>query len=296
MKRILSLDGGGVRGALSARILQKMEESFPYIRKVDLLTGTSTGGIIALCLASGMHVSSIVELYLEHTSEIFKGRPLRFGGWRAKYDNKALKSILIKYLGDITMMELNRKVLIPTFDLSSELRVNGVPRWGARFFHNFEDSRDMHWKVVDVAMATAAAPVFLPTYLGFADGGLAANNPTMCAVAKLLKEGTPLQKIEALSIGAGVYPKSIEGDRHDWGIVRWGTKIIQAFMDASATTVDYHCRQILGRNYLRVDIPMRYAVGIDDHGSVPDIVHIAAEHPIDNYIRWCMRSASPTKI
>lgn len=291
MKRILSFDGGGVRGALSARIIEKLESEYPYARHCDVITGTSTGGLIALCLAHGMIPARITDLYRSQAKYIFKRRKGigRYGLFKAKHNNNELFDIVSKVFGKTKLRDLRKRVLIPTFDLESESR-SGVVQWGAKFFHNFDMSEDLEAEVVDVAMATSAAPTYLPTDGGYTDGGLAANNPTLCAAVQLIKSGVPLATIEALSIGAGRYPQSIGGNRHDWGIIQWGAKIIPAFMAAASSTVDYQCRQLLGANYHRVDIRMANSVGLNDYKAVPQLIEAGEDWDSRDTKRWIGRT------
>src|SRR5262249_50296279 len=156
---------------------------------VDLLAGTSTGGIIALGLAFGLTPAQLVSLYRQNGAVIFDATWLRhltdLGGLAgALYDNEKLKTILSNAFQNAVLDDLARKVLIPTFDLDSfqdpqiDHTVPGYVRaWKPKFFHNFPGAdSDGEERVVDVALRTSAAPIYFPTYQHYIDGGVVANN------------------------------------------------------------------------------------------------------------------------
>ncbi|MBU0719581.1 MAG: patatin-like phospholipase family protein, partial [Planctomycetes bacterium] len=125
--RILTFDGGGIRGLLSAVLLRRLAAAVPgFLDKVDLLAGTSTGGIIALGLARGLKPSALVQLYRTNGHRIFDDSWLddlldlgRLCG--AEYDNRRLRDILRQVLGAQTKLkQLSKRVVIPTFDLDNE--------------------------------------------------------------------------------------------------------------------------------------------------------------------------------
>src|SRR3990172_7195215 len=123
--RILSLDGGGVRGVLTAALLERLEREVPFLGMVDLLAGTSTGGIIALGLADGMAPGEIKNQYIQNGKRIFTDTWLddvadlgRIVG--AEYGNSKLNAFLRKSFGKKTLGQLPRNVLIPAFDLDNE--------------------------------------------------------------------------------------------------------------------------------------------------------------------------------
>ena len=123
---ILALDGGGIRGAYSTRLLQRLELSFPtLITGADLVAGTSTGGIIALGLAAGIEPSDILNFYLQKASVIFghdaTHEALSLGELKGpKYDNAGLQKSLREILGDKKLSDLNRDVLVTTYELSAQ--------------------------------------------------------------------------------------------------------------------------------------------------------------------------------
>jgi len=150
--RILAIDGGGVRGVFAARILDRLQQETGFLDRTDLLAGTSTGGILALGLASGLAPARMAKLYLDHSREIFAASLVRKvatvdGVLGARYDNAALRKVARYVFGDRKLGDLGKRVLIPTFDLDNgdgpvPLPAGALRTWKPKFFHNFpgEDS------------------------------------------------------------------------------------------------------------------------------------------------------------
>lgn len=292
MTFVLSLDGGGIRGVLTAELLRRTEQQRPFLSRVDVFAGTSTGGILALGLARGLTPAQLVEFYVEHGKAIFGPRDAidRLAGpadelVRADYDNAVLAKILNDKFGSGTLGDLNKTVVIPTFDLDNE----AAPRhnWKPKFLHNFtREGNDGIVNVVDAALRTSAAPTYFPSYQGFIDGGVAANNPSMCAVASVVKSGVPLGQVRVLSLGTGFNPHAIPGERHDWGKSQWMTHIVKLLMDGMSGIADYQCTQLLGSRYRRLDVALDEVVELDDAKQVERLVAIAGQAPIDDTVRW----------
>ena len=203
---ILALSGGGARGLFTAAVLQQLEKAIgaPVASRFDLIAGTSIGGILALGIAKGIPTGELRALF-DHSKAIFKPRH-SWMNWpilRARYRNDALKALLEdpKVFGNTTIGELAHRVVIPAINYTK-----GAPS----FFktpHHSTLYRDWQYRLVDVAMATAAAPTFFPIY-GFADqqfvdGGLVANAPGLVAVHEALHfAGKPdIKSVHVLSIG-----------------------------------------------------------------------------------------------
>src|SRR4051794_6359703 len=189
--RILSVDGGGVRGVIPAVALERLSAEpglEGWLDRVDLLAGTSTGGLLALSLASGIDVTRIRRLYEERASEVFAdtflddvkdlGKVLG-----ADYKVANLEREVRSVLGDGTLGQLEKRVLVTAFDLDNE-----DPRarsWKPKIFHNFPGAdSDGERLVYRVATASAAAPTYFETYDGYVDGGVFAINPSVCALAQ----------------------------------------------------------------------------------------------------------------
>ena len=298
--RILAIDGGGVRGVFAARILDRLQQQTGFLDRTDLLAGTSTGGILALGLASGLSPARMAKLYLDHSREIFDASLVRKvttanGVLGARYDNAALRKVARSVFGDRKLADLGKRVLIPTFDLDNgdgpaPLPANALRTWKPKFFHNFpgEDS-DGQEKAADVALRTSAAPTFLPTYQGYIDGGVVANNPTMAAVSLALHPtgaGKRIEELRVFSLSTGTISQYVSGD-HAWGAASWGIRLIELMIGGTSGVADYECKVILGPSrYFRLDPVLGVNVALDDAGRVDDLYDWASGVPLEDTVAW----------
>jgi patatin-like phospholipase/acyl hydrolase len=294
---ILTLDGGGIRGVLTASLLERMEAEVPgFLEQVDLVAGTSTGGILSLALASGRTPTQARELYEHLGGAVFKDSlwdNIKDLGQitGAQYSNVPLKKELTNQFGDMKLGDLPKKVLISSFELDNHETAPGKVRmWKPKFFHNFPGpDSDESEKVVDVALYTSAAPTFFPVYHGYVDGGVIANNPSMCALAQALSSDSgshTLNELHLLSIGTGVNPKYVEAYDNDWGLAQWGTHLISLIMEGSQGLADYQCRQALGEQYLRLNPVLPIPIGLDGLKEVPAMKEIAKNQDLSDVVKW----------
>jgi patatin-like phospholipase/acyl hydrolase len=305
MYRILSFDGGGIRGIVTLTLLQRLEQQFPgFVSRADLYAGTSTGGIIALGLAAGMTVDQLLNLYVMNGQKIFDDSWIRdvvhlgdvIG---AQYSQENLEAILKNLFGAKTLDQLAKRVLIPSFDLDSvDPAKPGMHSWSPKFFHNFPGSdSDGAETVVDVALDTSAAPTYFPSHKGYVDGGVLANNPTMAAVAQTQDaraEITPrpaLDELLVLSVGTGTVLTFIQGDV-DWGLAQWAKPITNLLMDASMGIADYQCRQILRDKYRRLapDFPPNVNIKMDDWKRTQDLINFGNISSLGDIPDWLKRN------
>jgi patatin-like phospholipase/acyl hydrolase len=300
--RILSIDGGGIRGLLSARLLERIELERPgTLDAADLLAGTSTGGIISLGLASGLGPSDLVRLYRDHGNEVFDDSFLDDVKdlWKltgADYSSKKLKKRLEIELGATKRLNQlgGRRVLITSFDLDNRDDPRKDPddprSWKPKFFHNFpgpdSDGKEL---VVDVAMRTAAAPTYFPSYQGYIDGGVVANNPSVAALAQALDGSTggqQLADIRMLSLGTGLNPTYIGRKRHDWGYAQWVKHLIPLMMDGVMGVADYQCGRLLGNHYHRLDTLLKKPIPMDDVTQIPRLLKAADDVDLEETVDW----------
>ena len=302
--RILSLDGGGIRGLLMAILLERLEQAQPgWLAQIDLFAGTSTGGLLALGLAAGRTPTEARRLYEQNGKKVFAdtkqddvGDLGKLAG--AEYDNKQLKEILLTEFGDLTLGDLTRKVLISSFDLDNEPQEPcQVRTWQARFFHNYPGlDSDADQLVVDVALRTSAAPAYFPTYQGYIDGGIVANNPSVCALAQALHlptGGQMLEDIVLLSAGTGANPRFLAGESKDWGVIQWATVLVNLVMEGSVGLADYQCQQLLGERYLRINPLLGRPIGLDQVDQIPYLQQIASQFDLGQTIEWIRRYFQP---
>ena len=297
--RIISLDGGGIRGLMTAIILQRLTATPGLERLIDgadLLAGTSTGGLLALGLAKGLDLELLRRTYVEKGPRIFDDSWLDdvmdLGKLRgADYSITNLKRELQTLLGDTTLDQLHKRVLITTFDLDNE-----DPRrrtWKPKLFHNFPGpNSDGAHLARNVALYTSAAPTYFPSVDGYIDGGVYAANPAMCALAQSLDRRyspTPLlDEVVLLSLGTGTSLNYIKGAVHNWGYVQWIKPLVSIMLDGTAGIADYQCHQILGDRYHRLApvFPRGMSIPMDGVDRIPYMTDYAQSLDLSATIDW----------
>lgn len=311
--KILSLDGGGIRGLITARLLQRLNEHHKiagWLENVDLLSGTSTGGIIALALAAGKTPSNICDLYKCKGDNIFDKSIIEKiidipNFITAKYSNENLIEELAVFFGEIKLGNLPKKVAIPTFRLNAEYDFDKTSAgwehgWKPKIFHNFEgdgtnkDYSDKDYEVKKVALYTSSAPTYFPVADGYIDGGVFANNPSNIAIAQAIahnnspNERARLEDISLLSIGSGVTLQSKKEKDADWGSVQWVSPLIDILMEGVAGIADFQAKQLLGQRYSRLQIYFNEEnkINLDDVGKLADMDIIANSYDISETAMW----------
>lgn len=298
--RILSIDGGGIRGIVPAIVLERLNKSLPgWLDGVSLVAGTSTGGLLALALARGLEPREIRKFYEEKGPRIFAdswiddfrdmGRVLG-----AQYDSTALVRELKTIFGTTTLGRLDKRVLVTSFDLDGHSDDPGKRMWKPKLFHNFpgrdSDRRERAYKV---GAYTCAAPTYFPSVDGFIDGGVYANNPSMCALAqsqdaRSVKPTPRMKNVVLLSLGTGTSLKFIRGKSLDWGYLKWAGPIIDIMMEGVSGIADYQCGKILGKNYHRL-APLfepGQVIPMDAHRRLSELVEFAESVDLRRTVRW----------
>jgi patatin-like phospholipase/acyl hydrolase len=181
--RILSFDGGGIRGLLSTVLVRRLVDESTVsdlVAQADMFAGTSTGGLIALALAADISLQEIETLYVERGPKIFSENffdQIRDVGnlLGPQYSNKELKRVLGDIFGDRKLGDLKRRVMVPTFTLDNlrDKRADEPRRWKAKIFHNLPNREaDKDQLIRDIALYTCSAPTYFPVADGFIDGGV----------------------------------------------------------------------------------------------------------------------------
>ncbi|NCB19108.1 MAG: patatin [Bacteroidia bacterium] len=290
MKHILSIDGGGIRGILPAAIIANLEKRL--IRQgndstlriagcFDLLAGTSAGGILTALyltpdpanpLQPRYTASEILDFYCELGPLLFRKSPayiIRSAGGllRSRYSEDALYDFARKIIGDAYISEVAKDCLITAYDLGSRKAL----LFGREATKKYGDMAD--YKLCDIACATSAAPsYFIPAEIPardggkrhLVDGGVYANNPSMCALVEAFKlwPGKPLQEFKMLSVGCGKVVKPYHHNKtRNFGYIHWLNPILDILMSSVAETTDYQARQMfhiagVPDNYVRIEPPM----------------------------------------
>lgn len=302
--RILSIDGGGIRGIVTAIILERLKAEpglSQWLDHVDLFAGTSTGGLLALGLAHGVDLQQIRALYES------KGRQIFDDSWLddlvdlgkvigADYDNTKLERELRETFGNTTLADLalrQRYVLITAFDLDNEAADPASRTWKPKLFHNLPGtSNDNGELVYKIGLYTSAAPTYFPSVDGFIDGGVYASNPSMCALAQT-QDGRDdvrpaLSDVVLLSLGTGTSLVYIEGKELDWGYAQWAKPLVSLMLDGVAGIADYQCTQILGSRYHRLApiFPPGVFIDMDDVSRLPYMIDFAGKVDISGTASW----------
>lgn len=287
--KILSIDGGGIRGAFAASFLTQVEKKLKtsIVDHFDLIAGTSTGGIIAVALAMGLPAARIESMYRDRGPAIFARRPrIQLSWWKrrlavrvdkrlkafgldvdgflqSKYQANALRTALTEELDVRTLGQARTRLVVPAVNLTlGQTKVFKTPHLPGMF-------EDRHRTAVDVILATTAAPTYFPhAKIGrgeYADGGLWANNPSMVALVEAGRireecrrnEIDPvfgLQDIYLLSIGAGSSNYSYDPPEAGAGLGWWGPRLFEAMSISQSQGIDFQARHVVGPDrYVRVD-------------------------------------------
>jgi len=300
--RILTLDGGGIRGIVTTVLLQRLsaDKSLSgWLDSVDLIAGTSTGGLLALGLAHGVDLQTLRELYETKGAQVFDDSWLdnlvdlgQVAG--AQYDNKNLERELKRVLGSTTTLsQLTKKVLITSFDLDNESPDPKRRTWKPKVFHNFpgadSDGAELAYKV---GLYTSAAPTYFPSVDGYVDGGVFANNPSMCALTQTqdarIRNRPAISEVALLSLGTGTSLVYIPGKRLDWGFAQWVKPLISLMLDGVSGIADYQCQKILGDQYHRLApvFPPGVSLPLDAVKRVPDMIQFAEGADLTATTKW----------
>ncbi len=290
--KILSIDGGGIRGIIPASVLVEVEKAIQAKdaasgrppRKIgdvfDMIAGTSTGGILTCIFLAPdkgtppkarFSASDALQLYLDNGADIFDRsiwHAIRGLGGLAdeRYPAAGLERVLVRYFDKLELRDLIRPCLITAFD---------TKKYRPFFFTQADAVNDpsSNYLVREVARATSAAPTYfqpaqpesiddIPNANPMVDGGVFANNPTACALVEAFKVPNRPQRPEdvvILSLGTGHGPDSISfSECKDWGLVGWAKPILGLMMEGVAQTVDYQMTKLFesmhcSEQYLRLD-------------------------------------------
>ncbi len=297
--KILSIDGGGIRGILPGQILISLEKKLqqksanPNARLsdfFDLIAGTSTGGILsALYLSPDSSTNAItkakfsaeeaVDLYLKYGSEIFNRSFLKevetFDGILGdKFDSAPLEENLKKYFDNLKLSQCLKHCIITSYDIFHRTPF---------FFRQrkAKENPDYDFLLWQVARSTSAAPTYFEPALAksfagnefpLVDGGVFANNPTLCAYAEARqifesgieerrargKKMASASEMFILSVGTGTVKVPYQYEKaKSWGLAGWARPVIDIMMSGVSDTVDFQLQQIFDavghpENYIRL--------------------------------------------
>lgn len=294
--RILCLDGGGIRGLITAIWLEALEQRLGGTLRhhFDLIAGTSTGAILACAVSAGMESKQIIDLYQRRGGEIFPGvgnrlwnrakRTLGQGASAPKYDSRPLESNLRAVFGDLSFGDLH---VVPTLVSA----YNTLSREALVFKNSRTEFRSL--PVWELCMASAAAPTYFPAHvmrvqnvkMPLIDGGVFANNPTACAIAEAVRVQASLPEgdraglddfvVASFGTGSSTRPIGIS-DALEWGALEWAIPIIDVLFDGAADSVDYIASQLVAPDhYFRLQVPLHEAFDDMDDASTTNLNALA---------------------
>jgi len=292
--RILSIDGGGVRGIISAIWLAKLEAQLngPLYKHFDLIAGSSTGSFIACAIASGASAESMVELYRQHSRTVFP--PVGNRAWDTakriftlrpsgpRYSDAGLQSVLQNLFGETLFSELKVPTMVTTYNLLNR-RILMLKSWR-------EAHQDL--PVWAVCKASASAPTYFPAHvmrigvadLPLADGALVAGNPATAALAEALRynreqqTGIGIENLIMASFGSGQSTRHISiTDSQRWGPWEWSRPIADILLDGSSQAGSYVCKQLLQPDaYFRLQTRLNGALDDIDAATTENINALAS--------------------
>jgi patatin-like phospholipase/acyl hydrolase len=267
--KILSIDGGGMKGLLPALVLAAFEERAgkPVCALFDLIAGTSTGGIIALGLAAGIPAARMADFYLERGPAIFsrslKQRLKSLGGIAEElYDAGELEVALADVFGDRLLSSAATRAMAVAYDIEAR-EVVLFTSWGGR-----DD-----YRLADVGRATAAAPTFFEPFAITSlagrvtpciDGGVVANNPARLALLAAMGMDFRLDGFALVSLGTGRCEKPIlyEAAR-SYGLAQWAPQLVDVMFSGQSELVHLDCQASLGGQYVRLQADLPGVVDMD---------------------------------
>lgn len=307
--KILAIDGGGIRGIIPLKILAYIEKQInkqPITHYFDIMSGTSAGGIIVLFLNipdKGGYVrysaEDILGIYKQFGKSIFHRSSYQvvrtMNGWIGdKYSDETLKSLLGEFMGNMTILDSVKDIVIPAYDIGEEKNY---------FFRKIKAAtcKNRNFYMRDVARATSAAPTyFKPAEICdvdaarshiMVDGGISVNNPALSGLVYGFHQYNMNVDYMVVSIGTGTTQGAgksrLEYSKmniRNAGKLGWAKNIIPLLMDAVNEVTDYEMKEILpNANYYRLQVNIEPEHSDLDNASDENIK--ALEDYSDQYIR-----------
>lgn len=257
--KILSLDGGGIKGVYSLAFLSQIEDYLgtPINNYFDLIVGTSTGGIIALGLGKGYSATELLDFYVKMCKNIFSGNKyinsIKHFGF-SKYKNIVLKKSLEEKFGNTRLGESKIRLVIPSQNLD-----NGEVHL-YKTAHNERFKGDYKIRMSEIALATSASPTYFPTFqdskgLYLIDGGIYANNPVAIAAVEAIGilKWLPTE-INILSIGCTNEPINIQMAKTlPLGKAYWALNLVNLIMKGQSSAATGMAQHLSNDKTVRIN-------------------------------------------
>ncbi|MEJ2069336.1 MAG: patatin-like phospholipase family protein [Syntrophobacterales bacterium] len=264
--KVLSIDGGGIRGIIPAMVLNVIERATgkPICQLFDLIAGTSTGGILALGLTKPnprdpnqphYPAEKLIDIYEQEGPTIFSRSVWHklHSVWNLadeKYPSSGIEGVLKDYFEDALLSQALTELVVPSYEIEKR-DCFFFKRSKARANPSAND-----FLMRQVARSTSAAPTYFEPcwiaggeekpYWALIDGGVFANNPAMCALAEAMVIYGRDNDFLVVSLGTGQLTRPLDYEEaKDWGLAGWAQNIINIIFDGVQDTVDYQLRQLL---------------------------------------------------
>ncbi len=275
--KILSIDGGGIRGIIPTIFLDQIEQQTgrPISSLFDLITGTSAGGIITLGLTipdlnnqPKYTAQKLLDIFDKENRQVFQTNPFRkiltLGSLiNEKYSNQGLQQLLDQYLGHAKLTDCLTQVLLTSYDIEDR----------SPFFfkstHAHKDTKN-NFLLKHAALATTAAPTFFEPakipyqnsrgYLSLIDGGVFAANPSLTALVEATKIFPDADEYILVSLGTGKRTQPILHKKAKrWGLIGWAPNILSVVFDGIDDVTDYYIKKLQPetetlQNYYRLQV------------------------------------------
>jgi patatin-like phospholipase/acyl hydrolase len=281
--RILSIDGGGIRGIIPAMVLQAILGDRKAKDVFHLIAGTSTGGIIACGLAKPdpLPLNEILDLYVTHGGAIFRKTPRQklpfFSYFRPQYAAMALEAQLKQRFGNTMLSEVQDvELLVPSYAIHLPHPTPNDDTRAPMFFRSWQargqaltapaHADDYNFSLKEICRATSAAPTYFPPATirsksgqdySMVDGGVFANNPTICAMVEAYRLYHATDFL-VVSLGTGNLQAPINPRKAvKWGKLGWVERILDVLMDGNSDTVRFEAYELMDQNsFFRFDAPL----------------------------------------
>ena len=263
--KILSIDGGGVKGLIAAEIIKAIESKRPgFIKKFDCFTGSSSGSIVAALLVSEHHPDQVASIFKKHMDSIFainiKKRLFTLNGIISPiYEKDNLLKTCYNFLPNHHISELNKSMLIWSYDLVNQKPYLYIHMVDTKIKQNlFPFQTQCLGFLHEAVFHSCLAPTYFLSDSGLTDGGVFANNPAAISLSTLYKFNKNIFKNGImLSIGYDGRPERL---KIDGGTVNW-LNASHTLMRANTSQGKYIPANILDDRFFRIEVQTK--VGLD---------------------------------
>lgn len=305
---IVSLDGGGVRGALQCALLGRLLEHSPWLEdSVNMYAGTSVGAYLAAGCATRPFALAKSCCTSENFRSVFGASweqdAFSADGWyEARYSSAPVEQVCAKLFGESTLGDTKKHLLITAQRIDSRVtlpdgksldplceRLFPAHRWQPVIYHTLDNNNvaQKEKRIAECLLQSSAAPTYFPSRHGCVDGGLLANNPCMIAVSYAKRFGMirSLEDVVVLSIGTGkdAHNMDMYGPNANLGKMQWVGRASDLAMQANSEAATLECASLLGEsNFFRLQPVLDAPVRLDDVNAVPLLEQMAQNLDLSN--------------